>query len=278
MQWLSIVVDPAMPACENSIYPGQGQDATRGEEVMSETATHESEAYIWRNARVLMVEVPVARETAAAWLPAPLEPAESPSASIFIADYPETTVGLVYREAGILLHARDGAGPARHCSWMVVDDDAALILGREMLGYPKKMAEISLVESGSGVVGSVRRKGTEIMRIEASLGERESEPGPFLGTRVVNAIGTPITGTKLLDLPPTAEAIHASRRGEGKLTLTSSERDALGDLGVPPDCPVHYMTVSFAAATNRETFTGPDRLIGEVDAAWVTRMTALRQW
>ena len=137
---------------------------------MSEAAKHESEAYIWRNARVLLVEVPVARETAAAWLPAPLEPAESPSASIFIADYPETAVGLVYREAGILLHARDGAGPARHCSWMVVDDDAALILGREMLGYPKKMAEISLVESGSGVVGSVRRKGTEIMRIEASLG------------------------------------------------------------------------------------------------------------
>jgi acetoacetate decarboxylase len=161
---------------------------------------------------------------------------------------------------------------------MVVDDDAALILGRELLGYPKKLAEISLVESGSGVVGSVRRKGTEIMRIEASLGDREAEPGPFLGTRVVNAIGTPITGTKLLDLPPTGEAIHASRRGEGKLTLTSSERDALGDLRVPPDCPVHYMRVSFGAQTDSQSFIGPDRLIGDVDAAWVTRMTVLRAW
>jgi acetoacetate decarboxylase len=254
------------------------QDASRGEEVMSEAAKPESEAYIWRNARVLAVEVPVARETAVSWLPAPLEPAEPPAASIFIADYPETTVGLVYREAGILLHARDGAGAARHCSWMVVDDDAALILGREMLGFPKKMAEISLVESGSGVVGSVRRKGTEIMRIEASLGERESEPGPFLATRVVNAIGTPITGTKLLDLPPTGEAIHSSRRGEGKLTLTSSERDALGDLRVPPDCPAHYMTVSFGVQTDPESVIGPDRLISDVDATWVQRMTVLRQW
>jgi acetoacetate decarboxylase len=241
---------------------------------MSEANNPESNAYIWRNARVLAVDVPIARETAAAWLPAPLESADLPCASIFIADYPETTLGLVYREAGILLHARDAAGAASHCSWMVVDDDAALIGGRELLGFPKKMAEISLIESGPGVVGSVRRKGTEIMRIEASLGERESEPAPFLGRRIVNAIGTPITGTKLLDLPPTGEAIHSSRRGEGKLTLTSSERDALGDLRVPPACAVRYMVLSFGGGGRQET--AAPTLIGDVDAAWVARMAVLR--
>lgn len=243
---------------------------------MSEASYPESEGYIWRNARVLAVEVQVARETARAWLPDPLEPAEPPSASIFIADYPETTIGLVYREAGILLHARDAAGAASHCSWMVVDDDAALIGGREILGFPKKMAEISLVESGSGVVGSVRRKGTEIMRIEAALGARESEPAPFIGRRFVNAIGTPVTGIKLLDLPPVGEAIHASRRGEGKLTLTSSERDALGELRVPPDCSARYMTLSFGVAAALQGPLDRELLTGDVDAAWVTRMAVLR--
>jgi acetoacetate decarboxylase len=229
---------------------------------------------MWRNARVLAVDVPIARETAATWLPAPLEPAESPAAMIFIADYPETTLGLVYREAGILLHARDAEGPLRHVSWMVVDDDTALIGGREMLGCPKKMAEISLVESGSGVVGSVRRKGTEILRIEASLGEREREPAPFFGRRMVNAIGTPVTGTKLLDLPPAGEAIHASRLGEGKLTLTSSERDALGELRAPPDCGARYMVLSFGKVD--QPSTSPLKLIGDVDAAWVARTLVLR--
>jgi acetoacetate decarboxylase len=241
---------------------------------MSQGSYPESEAYIWRNARVLEVDVPIARETAVAWLPKPLEPADPPRAMVFIADYPETTLGLVYREAGILLHARDTAGPARHVSWMVVDDDVALIGGREMLGCPKKMAEISLVESGSGVVGSVRRKGTEIMRIEASIGERESEPAPFFGRRTVNAIGTPITGTKLLDLPPAEEAIHASRLGEGKLTLTSSEHDPLGDLRVPPASPVRYMTLSFGGGGPQEAPAQP--LIGDVEVAWVARTFVLR--
>lgn len=46
-------------------------------------------------------------------------------------------------------------------------DDMAMAGGREVFGYPKKMAEsITLSEEGSTVIGSVVRKGTEILRIE----------------------------------------------------------------------------------------------------------------
>lgn len=74
---------------------------------------------------------------------------------------------------------------------------------------------------------------------------------------------------KLIDLPAPGEAIHASRLGEGKLTLTSSEHDALGELRVPLDTRVRYMTLSFGG--------GPDAagasptLLGDVDENWVAR-------
>ncbi len=53
---------------------------------------------------------------------------------------------------------------------MPVTDDTALIAGREVYGFPKQIAErIELSRSASAVVGSVVRKGTEILRIEATL-------------------------------------------------------------------------------------------------------------
>ena len=236
---------------------------------MSESTSSDSAAYMWRNARVLAAEVPIAPEAAAALLPDALESVDPPTATIFIADYPETTLGLVYREAGILLHAQDAKGPASHCPWMVVDDDVALILGREMLGYPKKMAKITLEERARSVVGSVSRKAVEIMRIEATLGEADSDPPPFLGKRAVNAIGTLVTGMKLIDLPAPGEAIHAARLGQGKLTLTSSEHDALGELRVPADARVRYMTLRFGGGP--EAADASPALLGDVDENWTAR-------
>ena len=59
---------------------------------------------------------------------------------------------------------------------MPVDDDMALIGGREQFGYPKKLAEsITLERKSNIVIGSVKRKGTEIIRIECDLLEDSPE-------------------------------------------------------------------------------------------------------
>lgn len=222
--------------------------------------------YLWSNARVLMVEVTVARTAASSFLPAALEPTDPPRATLFVADYPETRFGSVYREAGVLLHARDAKGEALHCSWMVVDDDAALILGRELLGFPKKMAEIHLEESGGTVLGRVVRKGTELLRIEAELQGDQAHPAPLFGRRVVNAIGTPITGIKLVDLAPAAETIHASRLAEAKVMLASSEWDAFGGLTVPPTAAARYVRLDFGSLPAPQP-----ELVGDVEAEWIER-------
>ncbi len=50
-----------------------------------------------------------------------------------------------------------------------------MVGGREFYGYPKKMAErISLERNGDHVLGTVVRKGTEIIRVECQLGQDAS--------------------------------------------------------------------------------------------------------
>lgn len=223
----------------------------------------------WKNARILAAEVPVSGAAAAALLPGALRVVDPPTATLFIADYPETTFGSVYREAAVLLHAADAKGPALHCPWMVVDDDTALILGREVLGFPKKMAEIALDVRGDSVTGSVRRKGAEVMRIEAQLGEDEREPAPLFGRRMVNAIGTLLTGMKLIDLPPASETFHSSRRAlDAKVTLGSSERDPLGELAAAPSARARYLVMDFGGGAGAGAPGEGLEILGEVDGEW----------
>jgi len=222
--------------------------------------------FIWTNATVLTVEVRVARATAVAWLPAALRLPDPPTATLFVADYPETQFGSVYREAAVLLHVEDAAGPALHCPWMVVNDDTALILGREVLGFPKKLAEIALAARDGGWVGSVRRRGTEIMRLDATLQEPETAPEPLFARRMVNVIGTPTSGMRLVELPPAAEVIHGAQRATARVTLTSSERDPLGDLEAVPTGRARVVRADFGAVGGP-----PAQTVGDVDADWIAR-------
>ncbi len=222
--------------------------------------------FIWTNARVLVVEAAVSPHASAALLPDPLVVADPPRATFFIADYPETRFDSVYREAAVLLHARDAKGPALHCPWMVVDDDTALILGREALGFPKKLASIELEQHGERVTGRVIRKGVEVLCIEASLTEPDRTHAPLFARRMVNAIGVPALGMKLIELAPTRELFHSAWHGEAKLTLTSSHRDPLGELQAAPSVEARWIELDFA-----EAGAAQPAVLHDIDPEWVAR-------
>lgn len=183
---------------------------------------------LWTQARMVWADIDVDPDKVADWLPFPLKLADPPRASVFIADYPETSFGSVYREAAVLLHVRLFGLPLRFCPWMVVDDDSALVLGREMLGYPKKMAKIRFTEYKDGrFLGSVTRKGTEIFRLEGRVGEAEDNPEPGIGRWSVNVRGLlPTSWAHLLLFRP-AENIHDCQRMTGQLKLADSDHDEL---------------------------------------------------
>src|SRR5262245_28878014 len=95
--------------------------------------------WIYRDAHYLVADVELDRAPAARWVPWPLRLARPGRAQIFTAYFPSTTFGSVYREAGVFFEVSTLRGAALYSPWMLVDDDVALIAGRELLGYPKKL-------------------------------------------------------------------------------------------------------------------------------------------
>ena len=183
---------------------------------------------IWTNARMAFADVPVDPKAVRDWLPWPLSLASPPRATVFIADYPKTTFGSVYREAAVLVHVRLFGVRMAFCPWMVVDDDRALILGRELLGYPKKMADIRFQEKGGELSASVLRHGVEVMRIEGAIGDVDAAPAPGIGRRAVNLRGLMSFAPNHLLVFRPVETIHECRTLDARVTLRSSPDDPIG--------------------------------------------------
>jgi acetoacetate decarboxylase len=105
-------------------------------------------------------------------LPRPLRPPPEPLGLAFVASYPDTNFGLAYREGAVCLDASYRGETGFYTLIMPVDDDAAMVEGRELLGYPKKLADrITLERREAHITGSVVRRGTEVIRIDGELGD-----------------------------------------------------------------------------------------------------------
>lgn len=130
----------------------------------------------FKNAEMLFATFETDADIVKKVLPSPLVPSAESSAFAFVARYPETNFGCVYNEGALFVGCEYKAERGVYCLSMPVDDDMALIGGRETYGYPKKMADsITLECQAEKIVGSVFRKKTEIIRIECQLSGDVSE-------------------------------------------------------------------------------------------------------
>ena len=117
---------------------------------------------------------------------------------------------------------------------MLVDDDTAMIFGRELLGYPKKMAEFEFSEADDRFYASVSRHGVQILEIKGVLKERENSPPPVLDIKTFNVGGF---GQFFLLNPiwlfRPKEKIHESFVTNSTVKVQQSEFDPIADLIVP---------------------------------------------
>jgi acetoacetate decarboxylase len=207
-------------------------------------------------AEMLMAAFQTERGAIAKILPRPLRPTSQPIAFAFVARYPQTNFGSIHHEGALFVQARLGREVGLYCLAMPVTEDMAMVYGRERYGYPKKMAEIiSLEDTGSQVVGRVVRKGTEILRIELEPNAMADpgDPGIFWhgavdsdGRRCWQAIAFLFKffpspdGKRIGHLPrlvrhPTLFRPRAGlRKGTGRVVLTSTACDPLGEVPVGP--------------------------------------------
>jgi acetoacetate decarboxylase len=133
------------------------------------------------NAEVLLAIFETNPDIVREVLPHPLEPSSDARGVAFVGRYPETHFAPPYNEGALLLNCEFKGERGTYCLSMPVDDDTSMIAAREYYGYPKKIADaITLESDGTTAVGSVIRKGTEILRIECQLDN--DAPDDFLGS------------------------------------------------------------------------------------------------
>lgn len=63
-----------------------------------------------------------------------------------------------------------------YCLAMPVDNDMALILGRETFGYPKKMGHIYIEREGKDFRGGTERHGIRFLEMQAHMGGKFNDP------------------------------------------------------------------------------------------------------
>jgi acetoacetate decarboxylase len=73
---------------------------------------------------------------------------------------------VTYLESALFLQAEFNGEIGDYCLSMPVTNDMALILGREIFGYPKKIGQIGFNRRGQDVEGWMEQKKEAFFRIE----------------------------------------------------------------------------------------------------------------
>jgi acetoacetate decarboxylase len=119
-------------------------------------------------------------------LPPPLEPAERPLVMAFIADYEKTNQGQPYQESALFIRVKFKEEYGNYFLAMHVTDDRAMIGGREVFGFPKKMAAIKMERVDTKVHAWSERLGTRTIDVKANFSGKFNDPE---AGKIITALG-----------------------------------------------------------------------------------------
>ena len=114
--------------------------------------------------------------------------------------------------------------------------DAAILYGREVFGEPKKQADATLHRGKDHAVGTLRRHGATILRLEgrftADHGPSQTTGGNFNIKAQPDAAGDGLEFDPVLTLAKFEVTLTAHRTGAGALALGSTPHDPLESIPV----------------------------------------------
>jgi acetoacetate decarboxylase len=132
---------------------------------------------IYRDCTAFSVTYRTRAESARALVPQRLTLPADPLVTISFLKIPRSVLG-AYLEVQISIGIEFDDGPRAFHSVMYVSEGQPMALGRELLGAPKKQADISWTESALGIVGAVERPtGFPLLTVAVQL-DRPLETAP----------------------------------------------------------------------------------------------------
>ena len=186
-------------------------------------------------AEMLMVDFLTRPATVAAILPPGLEPAAEPLVTAMVGRWRSNCVA-DFAGGAIYVMARHKEIEAPYVLAMFMNQDSAIVFGRDLFGEPKKLATATLQRRGALMHGYVERHGARLIDIRATL-DRDLGPATVKGANF-NIKATPAAGgvgcedDPVLTLAEFDNALSVRREGSAVLRLGSTVHDPLGDLEI----------------------------------------------
>ena len=140
-----------------------------------------------------------------------------------------------YSEGGVVIPCKYKDKVGAYMAYEYVDTDEALCAGREIWGYPKKLAKVIYEENEEEIVGKVIRKGKTIIDISLKLDGTVVKP-PYLFPRLqvkrmprADQYGTDMDQVILNEF--VNPVIHTRKHGSAAVNWEHSTFDPIAELG-----------------------------------------------
>ena len=183
--------------------------------------------YHYRNAQAVSIKFETDREAALDALPEPLELIEPACANLSFYWYPFSTFG-AYHEVILRLYARHDGKPLTYVQQIFVDTEPPMLAGREVWGFPKKLATIGFERDRDMIVGKLERPAgvrlaTALMRPEAPAAGLGSN-GPTTGLRIIPSADPGSTRPALAELiaADSSHQVHQAWEGPASISFPES--------------------------------------------------------
>ncbi len=210
-----------------------------GTHLSSKTPAYPMPPYTYKNNRTLSVVFRTSPEVLRALVPEPL--LVNPGGQIIMYVGALNAVAPVpfdYYEAGIMIPVSDGHEEGVYMPVLYLDKAPAIVAGRELWGFPKFPADLSLKEEAGVVHAYVKSGGTSLVDATLHLGQ----PIPpmnvlphtvFLMKTIPSAKGPSEYDVKQLTTAVLRDEINMEMRpGHATLRLGSTPFDPLGEIPV----------------------------------------------
>lgn len=177
-----------MSAAETSLTGRLGK-ARMGASMPVDAPYYQSPPFHYRDAVSMTIAYETDAEAAAEVVPEGVEVPLPAQAALMVVHYPTSTFG-PYNEAILGVQCLWGGEPQLYIARIVVDTVPPLVGGREIWGFPKKLAHIGFAKEAEYLRGTVERPAgvrlvTATMRPEQPLEAPEEAAGGALSLRVI---------------------------------------------------------------------------------------------
>ncbi len=195
----------------------------------ADAAAYQSPPFYYRNTRSISVAFETDAEAAVQALPAPLALHEPATAVLSFYEYPWTTFG-AYNEAILSLLVEHKGRPMSYIMHIAVTTEPPMLAGREIWGFPKKLAHIEFKSEKDMVYGTLERPAgvrlaSAIVRPERPATNGHSSAPPAVSFRLIPSAeekGRPVCA-EIIETH-TEVKVHEAWTGTGSIAFAESSR------------------------------------------------------